>query len=67
MFVNEPQVIVTPKANLNIDVKIIDTEDKLTDLVKALNKAKVISFDTETTSTEEMKADIVGISLAVKA
>ena len=29
-------------------------------------KHKVISFDTETTSTEEMRADIVGISLAIK-
>jgi len=66
MFANEPQVIVTPKADLNITVNIVDTDDKLADLVKALNKAKVISFDTETTSTEEMKADIVGISLAVK-
>jgi len=66
MFVNEPQVIYTPKANLNIEVHIVDTDDKLADLVKALSKAKVISFDTETTSTEEMKADIVGISLAIK-
>jgi DNA polymerase-1 len=66
MFVNEPQVIVTPKVDLNIRVNIVDTDDKLADLVKVLNKAKVISFDTETTSTEEMKADIVGISLAVK-
>lgn len=65
MFVNEPQVIEA-KADLDIEVHIVDTEDKLTDLVKTLNKAKVISFDTETTSTEEMKADIVGISLAVK-
>jgi len=65
MFVNEPQVI-TPSTSLDIEVHIIDTEDKLTDLVKTLNKAKIISFDTETTSTEEMKADIVGISLAVK-
>ncbi|HKJ40383.1 MAG TPA: DNA polymerase I [Anaerolineales bacterium] len=65
MFVNDPQVI-PPSADLDIEVHIVDTEDKLADLVKVLNKAKVISFDTETTSTEEMKADIVGISLAVK-
>jgi DNA polymerase-1 len=44
----------------------VDSEKKLADLVKTLNKARFISFDTETTSTEEMKADIVGISLAVK-
>jgi len=66
MFVNEPQVVYTPTNNLNIEVKIIDTKKKLADLVKELNKAKVISFDTETTSTEEMKAEIVGISLAIK-
>ncbi|MEP7135414.1 MAG: DNA polymerase I, partial [Chloroflexota bacterium] len=66
MFVNEPQVIYTPKTDSNIKVNIVDSDKKLDDLVKALNKAKVISFDTETTSTEEMQADIVGISLAVK-
>jgi DNA polymerase-1 len=65
MFGNEPRVIPT-KADLGIEVNIVDTEATLNDLVKALNKAKVISFDTETTSTEEMKAEIVGISLAVK-
>ena len=66
MFANEPQVISTPTSSLNIQVNIVDSEEKLADLVKVLNKAKVISFDTETTSTEEMRADIVGISLAVK-
>jgi len=65
MFVNEPQIIA-PKIESNVTVHIVDTDKKLSDLVKALNKAKVISFDTETTSTEEMQADIVGISLAVK-
>ncbi|HXD12098.1 MAG TPA: DNA polymerase I, partial [Anaerolineales bacterium] len=66
MFVNEPQVIYAPKIESHIKVHIVDTNKKLEDLAKMLNKAKVISFDTETTSTEEMQADIVGISLAVK-
>ncbi|MBV6450051.1 MAG: DNA polymerase I [Anaerolineales bacterium] len=66
MFANEPQVVVAPKVNSNITVHIVDTEKKLDDLVKALNKAKIISFDTETTSTEEMRADMVGISLAIQ-
>ena len=66
MFVNEPHVVYTPTNNLNIEVIVIDTDKKLADLVTELNKAKVISFDTETTSTEEMKAEIVGISLAIK-
>ncbi|HJR81093.1 MAG TPA: DNA polymerase I [Anaerolineales bacterium] len=68
MFAEESQVVYTPAptTGLNIDVRIVDTNEKLNELVKALNKAEVISFDTETTSTEEMKAEIVGISLAVK-
>ncbi|HET9906637.1 MAG TPA: DNA polymerase I [Anaerolineales bacterium] len=66
MFVNEPQVVYAPTNNLNIEVIVVDTDKKLVNLVKELNKAKVISFDTETTSTEEMKAEIVGISLAIK-
>src|SRR6266540_414514 len=68
MFANESSAIYmpAPTTGLNIEVKVIDTSEKLADLVKELNKAKVISFDTETTSTEEMKAEIVGISLAIK-
>jgi DNA polymerase I len=67
MFANESQAVYTPiPTGLNIEVKVIDTSEKLSDLVKELNKAKVISFDTETTSTEEMMADLVGISLSIK-
>ncbi len=66
MFVNEPQVVYATQAS-NIEVIIVDTLEKLDDLAKELAKASVISFDTETTSTEEMQAEIVGISLAVKA
>jgi len=34
-------------------------------LVRRLNDAKIISFDTETTSIDQMQAQLVGISLAV--
>jgi len=67
MFVNEPQVVTAATPSSNIEVNIVDTLDKLDDLAEQLAKANVISFDTETTSTEEMQAEIVGISLAVKA
>ncbi len=68
MFVNEPQVVYAPTTKAsNIEVIVVDTLDKLNDLAKELAKANLISFDTETTSTEEMQAEIVGISLAVKA
>ncbi len=66
MFANEPQVIAAPKTTVNIEVVIVDSSEKLSALVKELNKSSLISFDTETTSTEEMRAEIVGISLAVK-
>jgi DNA polymerase I len=68
MFESEaqPQVITAPITNLNIEVKVVDTNKKLDDLIKDLNRAEVISFDTETTSTEDMKAEIVGISLAIR-
>jgi DNA polymerase-1 len=47
--------------------EIVDTTEKLNSLVAALKKADVISFDTETTSVEEMQAELVGISLATVA
>ena len=50
-----------------ITVHVVDTEEKLSRLAGKLSKAGIISFDTETTSTEEMEAQLVGISLAIKA
>ena len=49
-----------------LSVTVVDTEAKLSALAEALQKAPVISFDTETTSTDEMTAGLVGISLASK-
>jgi DNA polymerase-1 len=46
---------------------IVDSPAGLESLVKVLQTAAMISFDTETTSTDEMTANLVGISLAVKA
>ena len=48
-----------------ITVHVVDDEQSLQKLVKRLQSAKLISFDTETTSTDQMRADLVGISLAV--
>ena len=50
---------------VNIDVHIVDTPAALESLATDLNKVGMISFDTETTSTNEMQAELVGISLAV--
>jgi DNA polymerase-1 len=47
-----------------IGFHIVDSVDKLQELVNHLQAAKIISFDTETTSTDQMRAELVGISLA---
>lgn len=48
------------------ETHIISTDAELQELVAALNTAPYISFDTETTSTDPMLANLVGISLAIK-
>jgi DNA polymerase I len=55
-----------PAAPSNLDVVVVDTAAGLESLAKVLSRAKQISFDTETTSTDEMTAQLVGISLAVE-
>jgi DNA polymerase-1 len=47
-------------------VVLVDTPQALEDLAQRLASARVISFDTETTSTDQMRAVLVGISLAVE-
>ncbi|MBT7819474.1 MAG: DNA polymerase I [Chloroflexi bacterium] len=48
------------------NVILVDTPETLSEMVKELESAKIIAFDTETTSTDKMQADLVGIALAVK-
>ena len=49
-----------------LDVRVVDTPAALETLARTLAEARLISLDTETTSTDEMTADLVGISLAVQ-
>jgi DNA polymerase-1 len=46
---------------------VVDTTAALHELAARLQGASVISVDTETTSTDPMRADLVGISLATDA
>jgi DNA polymerase-1 len=48
-----------------IKVEIINTEKQLNAVEKTLKESSVIAFDTETTSINQMQAELVGISLAV--
>ena len=71
LFSNEPVRIPEQRplhaAKASIKVTVVDSAPALKALVKELEKAEFISFDTETTSTDEMTADLVGISLSVRA
>ncbi len=63
----EPEVAEAPTSTAGVQpATVIDTEESLASLVELLVGAARISFDTETTSTDQMRADLVGISLAVE-
>ena len=66
-----PAAAETPPAGLviapgPINYQVVDSPAALQALVKRLQQASLISFDTETTSTDPMRASLVGISLAVE-
>ena len=49
------------------DYILINTESALKDLTGLINKAKICSLDTETTSLNSMTAKLVGISISINA
>ena len=48
------------------DYKIVDTPEKLAELLKAIDTPDGFSFDTETTDQDPMKARLVGLSFSVE-
>ncbi|HEX5626101.1 MAG TPA: DNA polymerase I, partial [Saprospiraceae bacterium] len=46
---------------------LVQTEGELEELLSHLNKAKTISFDTETTGIDANQAELVGMSFCIKA
>lgn len=60
-----------PKSNLetletlNCDYQLIDTEKKRTEIIQKLLTSKILSLDTETTGTEPMDAELVGMSFSI--
>ena len=49
------------------DYKLVDTEEKLGDLLKKLSKVKEITIDTETDQLNPIDAQIIGTSISFKA
>lgn len=48
------------------DYQLVDTPDKIKNLVDILQGAKEICLDTETTGTDPIKARLVGVSFSIK-
>ncbi len=73
--IGQNEVSDKPAEPLNFDsvatvahsYKIVQTDAEIDDLIELLSGAKAFCFDTETTSVEPFKADLVGMSFAVKA
>ncbi len=47
--------------------KIVQTDAEIADLIEILSRQKAFCFDTETTSVDVFKAELVGMSFAVQA
>jgi DNA polymerase-1 len=58
--------IPVPAAVPGLETVVVNTIDALRDLTQKMAQARVISFDTESTSTNQISADLVGISLAIE-
>jgi DNA polymerase-1 len=50
---------------IRLRTMVVDSPETLEQLVSTLENANQISFDTETTSTDQMQATLVGISIAI--
>ena len=48
--------------DLDVDYQLADTEEKRQEMLRKLLTAETLAIDTETTSTEPMQADLVGMS-----
>jgi DNA polymerase-1 len=49
-----------------LETIVVDSPEKLQDLASVLRSAKMISLDTETTSTDPLRSTLVGMSFSVK-
>lgn len=49
----------------NHDYQLIDTESKRAEIIQKLLTSKILSLDTETTGTEPMEVELVGMSFSI--
>lgn len=63
LFVSEGEMVVEGGP---IQTIVVRTEEDLANLVAEMAEAEAIAFDVETTSTDAMQADLVGVSIAIR-
>ena len=51
--------------SLSYDYQLIDTEEKRNEIIKKLLTSKILALDTETTGTDPMDAELVGMSFSI--
>ena len=51
--------------SLDYNYQLIDTEEKRQEIIQKLLTSKILSLDTETTGTEPMDAELVGMSFSI--
>ena len=59
-----PQPAQGTRELVETDYRTVDSREKLDNMLRELSSAGSFSFDTETTSTDPMKADLVGLSFS---
>ncbi|NPV75582.1 MAG: DNA polymerase I [Anaerolineae bacterium] len=65
LLFESPVEVLQPIAAYQLKTHIVNSPEALQNLKQTLAAAHEISFDTETTSTDPMRAELVGISLSV--
>jgi DNA polymerase-1 len=66
LFTESREPSITTLKDVETDYRLVDSSEKLDELVSELSSKKVFCFDTETTGTDPMRAEIVGISFSWK-
>lgn len=61
-----PPVIFKTIKDIEHNYKLVQTEGEINALIDQLNKAKEFCFDTETTSTDALTSEIVGLSFSLE-
>ena len=51
--------------SLSYDYQLIDTEEKKNEIIKKLLTSEILALDTETTGTDPMDAELVGMSFSI--